>query len=121
MKGAANFAIYPDLMVRIRVKEDLIAPKFLVDFLLTPPSRAYFKKNASRTAGNMPKIDQGVIRRVKILLPLAEEQQEIVYTLRACDRQIQALEKEISTLDELFRAMLSELMTGRLSTQPLIK
>jgi hypothetical protein len=41
-------------------------------------------------------------------------------SLQACDRKITALEQEAAFLDELFRAMLEELMTGRLSAQPLV-
>ncbi|MBD2532011.1 restriction endonuclease subunit S [Nostoc flagelliforme FACHB-838] len=44
---------------------------------------------------------------------------EIVVTLQACDRKIQALEKELTLIDELFHAMLEQLMTGKISTQPL--
>jgi len=35
--------------------------------------------------------------------------------LCACDAKIEALEREMDKLDELFRALLEELMTGRLS------
>lgn len=61
------------------------------------------------------------LQAIQIPLPEIEEQRLIANVLHGCARKITALEKEISTLDELFRAMLSELMTGRLSTQPLIK
>ena len=35
--------------------------------------------------------------------------------LRACDANIAALERESTLLDELFRALLEELMTGRVA------
>ena len=35
--------------------------------------------------------------------------------LSACDAKIAALERESALLDELFRALLEELMTGRVS------
>jgi len=41
------------------------------------------------------------------------EQQEIADILRACDTKIAALERESALLDELFRGLLEELMTGR--------
>jgi type I restriction enzyme S subunit len=55
-----------------------------------------------------------------ILLPPIEEQQLISSALRGCDRKIIALEQEMALLNELFRAMLEELMTGRLPALPLI-
>ena len=39
----------------------------------------------------------------------------IAEILRACDAKIAALERESALLDELFRALLEELMTGRVS------
>jgi type I restriction enzyme S subunit len=49
-----------------------------------------------------------------------EEQNEIASALSACDTKISSLEREAEILEELFRAMLEELMTGRLSAVPLI-
>lgn len=66
-----------------------------------------------------PTLNRNTVHSLIIAYPQREEQQEISKTLNVCVRKIQALEKEISTQDELFRAMLSELMTGKLSTQPL--
>ena len=43
------------------------------------------------------------------------EQRDIAKVLRACDAKIAALERESALLDELFRALLEELMTGRVS------
>ena len=56
-----------------------------------------------------------------ILIPPLEEQIEIVNVLSACDKKITALEQELILLEELFRAFLYELMSGRLSTLPLIE
>jgi type I restriction enzyme S subunit len=60
---------------------------------------------------------------VGFVIPLLslEEQGKIMEVLRACDIKIAALEQEASLLEELFRALLEELMTGRLSTLPLIE
>ena len=47
-----------------------------------------------------------------IPLPSCPEQKIVADILRACDAKIAALEHEASLHDELFRAMLEELMTG---------
>jgi type I restriction enzyme, S subunit len=49
-----------------------------------------------------------------IFLPSLQEQKEISSILHACDAKIAALEHEANLHDELFRAILEELMTGRL-------
>jgi len=53
--------------------------------------------------------------------PPLDEQQVIAELLEACDTCILTLQREIELLEELFRSLLEELMTGRLSTQPLIE
>ena len=61
-----------------------------------------------------PNISKGIIENFEVGLPPLDEQQEISVILRACDDKIAALEDETTRLDELFRAMLEELMSGRL-------
>ena len=56
----------------------------------------------------------------KIPLPSSFEQQKIAEVLCAFDTKIAALEQEAERLDELFHAMLDELMTGQRSAVPLI-
>ncbi|MCL4516161.1 MAG: restriction endonuclease subunit S [Firmicutes bacterium] len=75
---------------------------------------------SARSGGAQPNINQRVINNLQIPLPSIAEQREIACILRACDAKISALEREIELLDELFHAMLEELMTGRLSAVPLI-
>jgi type I restriction enzyme, S subunit len=62
-----------------------------------------------------------IIRSLKLTLPSIEEQLLIASTLWACDTRIQALESECTLLDELFKTILEELMTGRLSAIPLVE
>ena len=52
---------------------------------------------------------------VPLALPPVEEQERIMHVISACDAKIAALERESALLDELFRALLEELMTGRVS------
>ena len=65
--------------------------------------------NASRSA------------EIPVILPAIEEQSEIGKALQAFDTKIAALEQESQHLDELFHAMLEELMTGQRSAMPLIE
>jgi len=121
-EGQRDFAIYPDLMIRVRLQTEKVDPKFLIEFLLTRYCRNYFRRNASSTTGNMPKIDHGVIERTPIPIPEDFHEQFLMTEIfRACDSKINVLEHEAYLLDELFRAMLEELMTGKLPTASLIE
>ena len=57
---------------------------------------------------------------IPVVVPSVEEQLGIGNVLQACDTKITALEQEVVCLDELFRAMLDELMTGQRSVVPLL-
>ncbi len=50
-----------------------------------------------------------------LLIPIVpiDEQRLIAEVLRACDEKIAALEREAAAHDELFKALLEELMTGK--------
>ncbi len=120
-EGPENFAIYPDLLIRVRLKEESMIPRFAIEFLLSDICRTYFRKNATGTAGNMPKIDQGTVYRTLMPFPPIAEQNEIAKVAYACEVKIASLNQEILLLKELLETLLEELMTGRLSTLPLIE
>lgn len=58
--------------------------------------------------------------KIPVVVPSIEEQSEIGEVLQVCNEKIAALEQEVQHLDELFHAMLDELMTGQRSAVPLI-
>jgi len=69
----------------------------------------------------MPNLNTQILSSLTILLPDIHEQRSIALLFDAYDKKISSLELEILLLDELFRAMLEELMTGRLSATALIE
>ena len=61
-----------------------------------------------------------IIRNLGLTLPSLSEQHTISSVLWSCDEKIIALEQEVIHLDELFHAMLDELVTGQRSAASLI-
>jgi type I restriction enzyme S subunit len=84
-------------------------------------SWSYKKIRGLGYGANQTNLNSILIKSIPVALPVFDEQKNISISLKSCDRKIQALEKEISLIDELFHAMLEDLMTGKLSTQPLIE
>lgn len=80
----------------------------------------HFNLNRFKRRGGQPLITQTIVHELKIPLPSFLEQCAIAETLQACDTKTIALEQEAARLDELFHAMLDELMTGQRSAVPLI-
>lgn len=93
-RGASRWAIFPDLLIRIRVSERLV-PEFLEILLKGRPARRYFQAAAKGIAGSMPKIDQGTVERFRVPCPSVEEQWRIV----------SEVERQLSVIDSMHGAI----------------
>ena len=71
--------------------------------------------NRFQRKSGQPLLTQSIIHELKISLPTLSDQQEIAEILQVCDEKIAALEQESNHLEELFHAMLEELMSGKRS------
>jgi len=95
-KGQRDYAIYPDLMVRIRVDTEIALPRYIEYVLRSPFARNYFRRNSKGTSGSMAKINQDHIREFPFPLPPLSEQEEIIERLEKYDTAIEDLEKTVS-------------------------
>ena len=75
---------------------------------------------ATSTGVNHPRTSWNALGKFTLALPSISEQHTIAGTFQAIDEKVAALERETALLDELFHAMLEELMTGKRSATPLI-
>ncbi len=116
-EGADQYAIYPDLMIRVRVDDTRALPYYVSEFLITPPCRAYFQNRLHSTAGNFPKIDQATVENTLIPLPQLSEQKVIVNALRVVEQKVQAHTATYAALSATFQSLLIDLMTGRRHAQ----
>ena len=89
-------------------------PKFLSFFFQT--EKYWLQINQNKGGKLKGGVNIPIIQNLTLPLPMVKEQHEITEILQACDKKIIALKQEIALLDELFKAMLEELMTGKLST-----
>ncbi|MCX4587040.1 restriction endonuclease subunit S [Streptomyces sp. NBC_01481] len=78
--GPRNWAIYPDLLVRVRVNSCL-TPNFAALMLRSRKVRDYLKANAKGLVGSMPKIDHSAIAGIRLPVPPKAEQHRIVAAL----------------------------------------
>ena len=65
------------------------------------------RRNAVGAAGSMPKINQGIVERVPIPLPLLETQQEIVTEIEAEQALVASNRKLIERFEKKIQATLS--------------
>ena len=89
-------------------------PLFISYFLQTINLSSFNDKTS------VPGINRNHVHAQTVRLPTIQEQQAIAKNLILCDSKIVALEHEATLLDELFKAMLEELMTGRLPSEAVV-
>ena len=103
-------------------KIELISPDAEQGFIMVVIKTRFFQEaiqqNTFRSVqGN---ISPSSIAQIPIPLPLPPEQRTIASVFQAIDGKTASLKEEAEHLDELFHAMLEELMTGKRSSVPLI-
>ncbi len=101
-------ALYPEKWFSSEISLDFLAEQL----------RHFNLHRLQRRAGQ-PLITQSILHQLKIPLLPFSEQRTIAGILLAVDEKTAALEQEVKHLDELFHAMLNELMTGQRSAVPL--
>lgn len=116
LEGDFVFASY---LVRLVVDPHRLFPPYLNYFLNWGPAQQRLRMLATRGV-SQSNINASKLRGFVVPVPELGEQYRIARLLSACDTKIAALDHEAQLLDELFRAMLEELMTGQLSAKSLI-
>ncbi|MEH2296242.1 restriction endonuclease subunit S [Nostoc sp.] len=117
-EGQIPNCIHQNHIFAVRTNREILLPEYLAYLVQSDYGKAYFLSVAHRTT-NLASINSTKLKAFPTLVPDISEQKRILTILQICDRKIQALEKEIALTDELFHAMLEQLMTGKISTQPL--
>lgn len=116
--GPNDWAIFPDLLIRLRANPDLISSRFMAAALGSERAHRYLRSKAKGLAGSMPKIDQSAIASTLIPVPPKREQAAILAQLAESDELIQRLSLAITEALHrsivLKRSLLSAAFKGRL-------
>ena len=113
------FGIATTEVIPIREVEGVSDISYLFYYLLLPNVRISLAGKMQGTTGRQ-RLSKDALVNLQIPLPPLPEQRAIAAVFQAIDEKTAALEKEVEHLDELFYAMLDELMTGQRSAVPLI-
>lgn len=118
--GRAKMAIFPDLLIRIRVGPELL-PEYAELGLRSTRLRRYFQRTAKGIAGSMPKIDQGALLAAELPLPPVADQARL---LEEAGRQLSIVESMTTVVDHalirsgnLRRSILERAFSGDLAPQ----
>jgi len=119
-KAQLPLCIHQNHVFAVRPDRSRLTPDFLAYLFQSQYGKAYFLSVAHRTT-NLASINSEKLKAFPVALPPLDEQIKIVKVLNCCDVMLASIGREITLLDELFRAFLEDLMSGRLSTLPLIE
>ncbi len=118
-EGPTDWAIFPDLLIRVRADEHVIDSAFMVAALRSERSHRALRSRAKGLAGSMPKIDQGALAAVQIPVPAVAEQRAVIDHLAAVNAATGALVTGVRAQDRrarlLRRALLSAAFSGKLT------
>ncbi|CAL2069727.1 restriction endonuclease subunit S [Streptomyces murinus] len=120
-RGDRNWAIYPDLLIRVRVDQSRALPEYVALVLRTNRILSYFRQNARGLSGSMPKIDQATIENVDFPLPSLPRQRESIEWVMQQESAIAPLAASVIAAQEesteLRAALLHAAFTGALVPQ----
>ena len=106
-----SFAIFPDILIRVRPNQQKIVPKYLVEYLRSPKMRLYFSTRAKGTAGSMVKIDHDTVESLPLPLPPLPEQRHIAAILSATDDTIAAAQADVKASKTLKMRLINQLLS----------
>lgn len=117
--GPPNWAIFPDLMIRLRVDTEVALPEYVTAVLRSERVHRQLRSKAKGLAGSMPKIDQQAIASVVLKVPPLSCQRELMSELseieQASSRLAQAANTARRQAQALRKALLDAAFSGRLT------
>ena len=109
--GPERQFLYPDLIMRVRIFSEMDL-RFVHLWCISPVARNYLMANATGAQKTMPKINQGVLKALPIMIPPLAEQHRIVAKVDAlmalCDQLEASLTTTATTRSKLLNALLHE-------------
>jgi len=121
-EGEKNWAIYPDLLIRLRADESVIDSRYMIAALRSERAHRALRKRARGLSGTMPKIDHATLAGLEIPVPELEEQEEIiegVAEIQAASASfVNSIEKQRKRKELLRKALLETAFGGRLLNGP---
>lgn len=112
-RGTESFAIFADLLIRVRADKTQITPDFLSYYLVSDYVRKYFAASSKGTSGSMKKIDTSIIEELKVSLPTLSEQHNITTILSSIDRKLTLQRQRTAHYENLKQGLMNKLLTGK--------
>ena len=117
--GPEDWAIYPDLLIRLRANEKRVLCGYLCAAMRSERAHRQMRSKAKGLAGSMPKIDQAAIGSTTVPVPDMETQLRLLLRIGEVQsirgRTTEAAKAARTRAQGLRRALLSAASSGRLT------
>jgi len=117
-RGEVANCVHQNHIFAVRANRAVLLPEFLAYLVQSPYGRSYFLTVAHKTT-NLACINATKLKAFPVPLPPRDEQREIVSILETIDRKISVHKRKRATLQELFKTLLHQLMTGQIRVHDL--
>ena len=118
--GPPQTYIYPDLMMRIRI-DDEVTRRYVARYLNSPAARRYFQNHATGSASTMPKITGRILKELPVPFPPGEQMKAVLANLDRLSGRLDAVMRDnqrcARLVDKLERALLRKAFVGGLVDQ----
>ncbi len=104
------FASY---LIRVRLNPTIHNPDFLNEYSRTEVGTSFLSGKAIRTADGKFNINAGTLKTMLVPVPAIDEQEEIAQTLALLNDKVNNALSKKTSLQDLFRTLLHELMTAK--------
>jgi type I restriction enzyme S subunit len=111
--GELTDCYFASYLIRVRLDPTILNPDFLNEYSRTEVGTSFLSGKAIRTADGKFNINSGTLKTMLIPVPEIDEQDEIVRTLTLLDDTANNAISKRTSLQDLFRTLLHELMTAK--------
>jgi type I restriction enzyme S subunit len=113
----------PDLIYRLRLRHDIVDPRFLVKVLISDCGRNQIIADARGSSMTMAKVSGGHIRSWLVPLPPSVEEQRAIATFiqenqARIDATADVVKRQIEKLREYRQALITAAVTGKIDVSP---
>ena len=104
------FASY---LIRVRLDPAILNSSFLSEYSRTETGVSFLSGRSVRTADGKFNINSGTLKTMLVPVPEIDEQEDIAQSLMLIDRKIEVARSKKKSLNNLFQALLHELMSAK--------
>jgi type I restriction enzyme, S subunit len=112
-QGQIENCIHQNHIFAVRVNPDKLLSEFFAYQSQSPYGKEYFLSVAHKTS-NLACINSAKLKRFPVLIPNLKEQKQIADVLQTIDEKLNSQRRKQDLLEELFRTLLHQLMTGQM-------